>query len=158
MPRRARLVHDERGFTLVETLVGMMIMGVALGIAVGATSSWSRAREHSGSAQEIVSLLRQAQQKALTEATSYCVTLDSETTYSMRRGTCAAATTKGPIETYAPAVTLSGTFTQSDGTAASQIVFTPRGTASPGTLTVSRDGEDPIDIEVEGLTGRVAID
>jgi type II secretion system protein H len=157
MIRKLPVAPDERGFTLVEVLTVMIIMGVTLGIVGIGASSWTRSREHSGTAQQLVSFLRQAQQRALTEATEYCVTFDSATTYSMRKGGCAATVVRGPAQTDADAVTLDVSFTQTDGTTADHIVFTPRGTASPGTASVLRDGEDPIVVEVEGLTARVSI-
>ena len=79
---------DDRGFTLLETLLVLIIMGVCFGLVAGGALGWTRAREHSGSAQQLVSFLRQAQQRALTEATPYCVTFETATTYAMRKGSC----------------------------------------------------------------------
>ncbi len=156
MFKQVRVGSDERGFTLIEVLTAMAIMGITLGIVAGGSVSWTRAREQSGTAQQLVSFMRQAQQRALTEATSYCVKFDTSRTYTMRKGTCASAIFRGPAETDSPAVTLAGSFAQTDGTDAAQVVFTPRGTASPGTVTVARDGRDPIVVHVEGLTARVS--
>jgi type II secretion system protein H len=156
MVRQSRVANDDRGFTLVETLVVMVIMAVSLGIVGMGATGWTRAREHSGSAEQLVSFLRQAQQRALTEAVQYCVTFDSTTTYAMRKGLCTAAVAR-PGETDTPAVTVTAAFVQADGTTTNQIVFTPRGSASPGTATVMREGRNPIVLKVEGLTARVAI-
>jgi type II secretion system protein H len=158
MFKQVRVGSDQRGFTLVEVLVAMAIMGITLGIVAGGSISWTRAREQSGSAQQLVSFLRQAQQRALTEATSYCVTFDSSTTYSMRKGTCTSTIKRGPAETDSKAVVIAASFTQTDGTNAAHIIFTPRGTASPGTATVSRAGRADIVVQVEGLTARVSTD
>ncbi len=158
MFKQVRVGSDQRGFTLIEVLVSMAIMGITLGIVAGGSVSWTRAREQSGTAQQLVSFMRQAQQRALTEATSYCVKFDTARTYTMRKGTCASAIVRGPAETDSAGVTLAASFAQTDGTDAAQVVFTPRGTASPGTATVARAGRDPIVVQVEGLTARVSTD
>jgi type II secretion system protein H len=157
MVSRFRVAHDDRGFTMIELLTAMVIMGVTLGMVGMGATSWTRAREQSGSAQQLVSYLRQAQQRALTEATQYCVTFDTATSYAMHKGSCTDPVVK-PAETDSPAVTIASLFTQADGSTATHIIFTPRGTASPGTATVSREGRDPIVLQVEGLTARVSID
>jgi type II secretion system protein H len=156
MFKQVRVRSDERGFTLIEVLTAMAIMGITLGIVAGGSMSWTRAREQSGTAQQLVSFMRQAQQRALTEATSYCVKFETSRTYTMRKGTCASAIVRGPAETDAAGVTLVASFAQTDGTDAAQVIFTPRGSASPGTATVERAGRDPIVVHVEGLTARVS--
>lgn len=148
---------DDRGLTLLETLLVLIIMGVCFGLVAGGAVGWTRARELRGSADQLVSFLRQAQQRALTEATTYCVTFDTDTSYAMRKGTCTDAVVRGPAETASSAVTIAANFTQTDGSTAAQIIFTPRGTASPGTATVSRPDRAPMVLQVEGLTARVAI-
>jgi prepilin-type N-terminal cleavage/methylation domain-containing protein len=156
MVRQVRVAHDDRGFTMIELLTAMIIMGVIMGMVGMGATGWTRAREHSGSAEQLVSFLRQAQQRALTEAVQYCVTFDTATTFAMHKGVCTAPVTR-PGETDSPAVTVTAAFVQADGTTTNHIVFTPRGSASPGTATVKREGRDPIVLKVEGLTARVAI-
>jgi prepilin-type N-terminal cleavage/methylation domain-containing protein len=148
----SRLDH---GATMVELLTTLTIFGVALGIAGTGVAGWTRSSEFTGSADQLVTFLRGAQQRSLTEAVDYCVTIDSTTTWSMHNGGCTAAPTRQG-STESSAVTITGSFTQFDGTPASRIVFTPRGTATPGEATIMRSGMTPIKISIEGLTGRVA--
>lgn len=157
---RPRPPHDS-GFTLVETLVVICLMGVAAAIAVGGFQSYARMAEFTGTRNDVVSALRAANQRALTEAAVYCVRFAADgkswTTY---RGTCSAGTVvKGPEQVGGGEVTLTSvSFLAPDGTTGSRDVeFTARGTASKGSLVVTRAGKSKTyTVSVEGLTARVS--
>ncbi len=153
--------RGEAGFTLVETLVVIVIMGVAAAIAVGGFQSYARSAEHSGTRNDIVSALRAAHQRALTEATVYCVRFAADgTSWTTFRGTCATGTkVKGPEDVGGRNIALTSVdFTRPDGTTGSQDVeFTARGTATKGSLTIVRSGSSKTyTVSVEGLTARVS--
>ena len=151
----------DRGFTLVETLVVVVLMGVAATIAVGGFQAYSKSAEHSGTRNDVVSALRAAHQRALAEATVYCVRFDaSGKTWTTYRGTCSAGTpVKGPEDVEGAQISLADvSFLHADGTPGSRDVeFTARGTASKGSLKVVRAGSSKTyTVSVEGLTARVS--
>lgn len=155
--------HDHKqtdgGFTLVELLVSLSLVGVMSGLAVTGWSGYAAASEHSGTRNDVVSALRAANQRALAEAKPYCVTFDVVAgTWSTRRLSCTGDVIKGPEQVEGKGVTLSNAaFLQPDASTQPQVLFTPRGTGSKGSMQISRAGSSKVYvITVEGLTGRVS--
>lgn len=150
------------GFTLIEVLVTISLMGVMMAIAISGWSSWSRASEQSGTARELQSSLRQAQQRAVTEGRATCVQFDvGGNRYSVYRGACsdpAKTLLNGPISTNGAAVHLASP-TFSETTTPTGVTFYARGTATPGSVKVTRSGSGKVfTLAVEGLTSRVSLD
>lgn len=149
----------DQGFTMIELLVSLSILGVMTALAVSGWSGYARSNEHSGTRSDIVSALRAANMRALAEAKPYCVTFDvAAATWSTRRLSCAGVVVKGPEQVEGPQIALAGAgFLQPDGTTQPQVLFTPRGTGSKGSLKVTRSGSSKVYVvSVEGLTGRVS--
>lgn len=163
MTRTPTSPRDDAGFTLVEVLVTMAVAGLMMAIAVAGWNSWARAREHSGTAQEIGSWLRQAQQRAVTEGRATCLQFDTaQGTWTVFRGSCDDAgrvRVQGPVRTASPKVRLSApAFTGPTGSTHTGVTFSARGTAWPGSVRVTRDGSTKTyEVRVEGLTGRVSL-
>jgi prepilin-type N-terminal cleavage/methylation domain-containing protein len=158
MPRRSR----DAGFTLVETMVTIVLLSIMMTLTVGAYGRWARASEQSGVARELQSLLRQTQQRAITEGRSTCVEFDvAASSYTVYSGACDAAKVKvrGPIGTGSKSVHLSSpAFRSPAGTTKPGVTFTPRGTAWPGQVSVTCDNSSTTYVlSVEGLTGRVSL-
>lgn len=155
----------DSGFTLIETLVVISLMGALMAILVSGWSGWSRASEHKGAARELQSVLRQTQQRAVTAGESLCVAFDiADNSYTVRRGTCPATTgtvLTGPVE-LGSHVRLSAaafTSTQVGDPVQTGVSFSSRGTAWPGQVSVVRDDSSKsYTVAVEGLTGRVSLD
>ncbi|CAI9409703.1 GspH/FimT family pseudopilin [Nocardioides sp. T2.26MG-1] len=160
--------RTDAGFTLIEVMVTIVLMGVVMAIAVSGFSSYSHAHEHQGTARSLQSALRQAQQRAVTEGRSMCVEL-TPSAYTVWRTSCDPASgtkVEGPYGLESAAVHLEPVTT-------APLLFTPRGTASwPGStdpstdvacgsvkafdVLVTRDGSDKTyRICVAALTGRV---
>jgi type II secretion system protein H len=159
---RRRASGTDDGFTLVEVLVAMLIFAMT---AVFATQGWlhfQRSQELRSSVDELTSVMRNAQELALAEAATYCVTFGTDNrSYTMTKYKCGAAGTAvgGVQKTASNRVTFtSASFTQPDGSVARSVQFTMRGSASPGTVTLQRQGgSKTYTITVEGLTGRVSV-
>lgn len=149
----------QAGFTLVEMLVSLSILGVMSGLAVTGWAGYAAAANHTGARNDIVSALRAANQRALAEAKPYCVSFDiAAGTWTTRRLSCTGAIVKGPEGVQSGRVSLlDAGFIQSDSNVRPEVLFTPRGTASKGSIKVARDGSSKVyTITVEGLTGRVS--
>jgi type II secretion system protein H len=154
--------HDrDSGFTLVEVMVAIALMGTMMAIAVGGFTSWDKARSHSGAASEMQTVLRQVQQRAVTEGRAMCVWFDvAASSYTVYRGACDASTKEklvGPYELGHPVSLSAPSFTAPSGSSAG-VTFYARGTATPGEVSLTRSGSTKTYlISVEGLTGRVTL-
>lgn len=156
--------HPDRdsGFTLVEVMVAISLVGIMMAIAVGGFRSWADASAHQGTARELQSVMRQAQQRAVTEGRAMCVDFNIPANeYNLYLGACDVASrvlVSGPMKTEAPQVRLATpVFTAPSGTTTG-VTFYARGTAWPGTVKVTRDNSAKVyTLSVEGLTGRVSL-
>lgn len=150
----------DMGMTLVELLVGMVIVTI---LAISSVSGWTRYQrtvEHRGTAQELVSALRNAQQRSLAEAKAYCVAFStSNRSYELRKGSCTGTVAKPATRTQSTRVSLAApAFLQTDGSTTSNLSFFARGSATKGSVQVRRAGSaKTYTITVEGLTGRVSL-
>lgn len=154
--------HREDGFTLAEVMVAVAVAGVLMAVAVSGWSSWAASRQHSGTAQQIASQLRQAQQQAVTEGRATCVLFDVvRGEWSVLRGSCDSASrelAQGPMRTASPRVAIETAAFTGPSSTLPGVTFSARGTAWPGTVRVTRSGSDKTwVIQVEGLTGRVSL-
>lgn len=156
------------GFTLVELLATIVLMGVVMSIAVVGFSRYSATHEQAGTARSLQSALRQAQQRAVTEGRAMCVEFAGGS-WTVWRTACGTSGEKveGPTVTESDQVHLSPEGGES-------LTFTPRGTAtwpSIGTtggpcgtvsafaVQVTRDRSTKTYLLcVAALTGRVDLD
>jgi type II secretion system protein H len=163
MPTRSR----DAGFTMIEVMVTIVLLGIMMAIAVGGYRSWAFAHQQSGTARTLQSVLRQSQQRAITEGRSVCVEFNTAaSTYTVYRSSTAApacsdpakVNVRGPVTTAGKSVHLgTATFASPDG-AVAKVSFTPHGSAWAGKVTVTRDGSSKVYVlTVEGLTGRVSL-
>lgn len=152
----------DAGFSLIEIMVTIVIVGILLALGVGSFRSWALARDHEGSATSLQTTLRQTQVRAITEGVSFCVTFDTDaSSYTINRYACGTSLVKvnGPIKTSDPRVHIEDpTFLQNGGGTTNSLLFRPTGTATPGSIKVTRNGSDKTyTVRVEGFTGRVSI-
>lgn len=162
MPARARARRGaENGFTLIEVLVTMVIMGILAALATPAWQNYQHNQERVSASREVVSVLRNAQTHATAEETTYRVDVDvtartltvfryDGTGTPVQRRVVALEGAKVRL----PEASFSGGPT---GASATSAFFFSRGTARPGRIVVTREGRDTKHvITVEGLTGRVS--
>jgi type II secretory pathway pseudopilin PulG len=152
----------DRGLTLVEVCWVTLLVGIVAATSVTKLQGWTDAHDHSGTAAQIEGLLREAQQKAVTEGRPMCVDFDVVAqAYSLYRGSCDDAekvVLQGPIHTQGSKVRISSpSFNGPGAQIFTGVTFAPRGTAWPGTVKVTRTDSSKVwTLALEGLTGRVS--
>jgi len=158
----------DTGMTLVETVFTIAIAGILMAIGFTAVRSFLFANREQGTAQQIRSALRNAEEQTLSQGRTYCVYFTSSTWATYKSDcTVAANKTVGPQQVAdtsialasisfpapSPAILGQGTACPVAGKCA---YFYPRGTALAGSLQVTRTGKT-YTLSVEGLTGRVSL-
>ena len=151
----------DAGYTVLEMVVTIALAGTLMAIAVSGWQGWTRSVDHEGTATRIQSVLRDAQQRAVTEGSSICVSFSTAAdSWTVRRGSCASPGAQLDTDTVdAGHVGIDQpTFADGAGSPGTGVTFFPRGTATPGKVDVVREGTDTVwTVRVEGLTGRVSI-
>jgi general secretion pathway protein H len=130
--------RDINGFTLIEMIVVLAILGLMLGLVVSHGPVHSQRLDLDATAQEIARSLRLARSRAIAQNRTV-------TWLPMRGG---YSLDGGPPRTLPADVAL---------TAAGAIGFAADGSSSGGLVTL-RGGERQIAIALDWLTGRVAIE
>jgi prepilin-type N-terminal cleavage/methylation domain-containing protein len=153
--------NRDSGFTMIELLVAMSLLGIMMAIAISGWTSWAKATAQAGRARELQSVMRQAQVRAVTEGRAICVSFRvAQNDYTVYRGPCGSPTetVRGPVASQSAEVRLSApTFTGTSGVSTG-VTFNARGTAWPGSVQLTRAGSSKTyTLTVEGLTGRVSL-
>jgi type IV fimbrial biogenesis protein FimT len=162
MSAPVRTPHGDAGYTLIEVMVTIALLSAIMLIAISGWSSYAKASAQDGAAQEVQSVLRQAQQRAVTEGSSMCVLFDTaNSSFKLYRRACDDSTKialEGPWKVDDHGVRLeSAAFTSPSGPDQLGVTFTPRGTAWPGQVKIKRADSGKVrTVDVEGLTGRVS--
>lgn len=155
---------SDSGYTLIELTVVMVIAGTLMAIGMFGFWNWRNTAQQQGSAGQLVSTLRTASERSISEGRTYCVDITGGKSYALWRYACSSATgtkVSGTTTTQSGKVSLAATITVPSPAPACPsgdqcLYFYPRGTALPATISVSSTARSRIyTVHVEGLTARV---
>jgi general secretion pathway protein H len=142
--------EPSRGFTLIEVIVTLAILGFALVLVVGYKPPWSSGLGLKGTVSELASGLRLARSEAI--ASNRPVTFDLDLTgHRYRIG--AGAERRLPANLSIRLLTVVG---ESRGAGIGDIRFNPDGSSTGGRITIA-DDQRRIAVGVDWLTGRVSV-
>lgn len=148
--RRLRAPGAGAGFTLIEILVVLAILGFALTLIVGYRQPWSNALGLDGTARELASGLRLARAQAIARDRPVAFTLDLKT---HRYRIDAGRPRRLPDKVAVTFLTIRGETARS--TQAS-IRFNPDGSSTGGRISLDEAGRR-MAVGVDWLTGRVGV-
>lgn len=148
--RRAAARGPGGGFTLIELIVALAVLGFALVLITGYKAPWSSGVELKGTAAALASALRLARSQAI--ADDRPVTLDLDLAARRYR------VGDGPAQTLPDGMsiellTVAG---ENRGRTKGDIRFNPDGSSTGGRISLS-EGQRHVAVGVDWLTGRVTV-
>ena len=138
------------GFTLIEVIVTLAILGFALILVAGYKPPWSSGLGLRGTASELASGLRLARSEAI--ASNRQVRFDLDVTGHVYR-VGAGAARRLPANLSVELLTITG---EKRGASAGDIRFNPDGSSTGGRIALA-DGARRVAVGVDWLTGRVSV-
>ena len=145
-PRHGR----DAGFTLIELIVTLTILGLALALIVGYKPPWSSGLGLRGTAAELASGLRLARSEAILRNQSTAFEIDLAG-HRYRVGSSAVRQLPGQLKL--ALLTVTG---EQHYAAQGAIRFNPDGSSTGGRIEVA-DGARSIAVGVDWLSGRVSV-
>jgi general secretion pathway protein H len=138
------------GFTLIEVIVTLAILGFALVLVAGYKPPWSTGLGLKATASELASGLRLARSEAITSNRPVAFDLDvTHRLYRVGKG----AERRLPAELSIELVTIAG---EGRGASVGDIRFNPDGSSTGGRIVLA-EGKRRTAVGVDWLTGRVSV-
>jgi prepilin-type N-terminal cleavage/methylation domain-containing protein len=149
---------NRRGFTLIELVVVMVIIAIGALLLVPNLGAWLPNFRLRGATRDIVSTMRVAQMKAVSNNTQYRVNLDDAEigvarSYVLQRHSGGVWMNDGALQTLPDGITM-----DTEQLPAARVVFNPNSTSSAGSVTLQNRNGMLRKITIAPATGRIRIE
>ena len=147
-PRKITFLHKpEDGFTLLELLAAITIVGILLAVSVPASIKFYESVQYRQAIRDTITLLASARHKAVTSGKAQDVVINPE----QRSVTFGKEVNRLPGEVQVAVTSAREVNRENEGV----IRFYPEGGSSGGGIDIERPGVGGISIQVDWLVGRV---
>jgi general secretion pathway protein H len=146
----ARRISRSAGFTLIEMIVVLAILGLTLAMVSSYRSPWSRTLSAEGAASQLAADLRLARSQAIASNRSVVVSVDLAG-HQYRVGAWAVRQIPGELR-----IELLTMANERESNHVADIRFNPDGSSTGGRIVLV-DDRRKIDVGIDWLTGRVSI-
>jgi len=145
---------NQKGITLIELIVVMAIIAIGAALTTPNISGWLPTYRLRSATRDVVSIMRVAQLKAVSNNTSYRVTFNTvNDSYVLEyQDTGGGWVTEGETQSLPTGVKFNTTF------AGNITTFLPNSTATDGNVTLNNNKGTNKRIRLLGLTGRIRIE
>ncbi len=148
-------MHKAKGFTLIEIIVVLFIIGLATGIVGIMISSNSSNLELRTFTRDISSILRYARNSAVSEKQIYCLSFDHEN--NMIRLYSETIDYKINETVLSRELPAGIEIVIGDGGEDSHLEFMPQGNSSGGTIEIRDEEGRSYYIDVNRITGKISV-
>jgi general secretion pathway protein H len=145
---------NQRGMTLIELIIVMVIIAIGATLTAPNIGGWLTNYRLRSATRDVVSIMRVAQMKAVSNNTSYRVAFDTvnESYIIQYQDTGGAWVTEGGPQTLPTGVKFNTTF------AGNITTFSPNSRAMDGSITLNNNKGSIKTVRLLGLTGRIRIE
>jgi general secretion pathway protein H len=145
---------NKKGITLLELVIVMVIIAIGATLMVPNLGPWIQHYRLRGATRDIISTMRVAQMRAVSQNTQFRVDFTAGT-FTLKRN---SASSPGGWATEGVANTLPTGITIKDNSfSGANVVFNTDSTASSGTITLKNTRDSEKKITVSSTTGRVTV-